>query len=89
MFVLPAEIEERRHGEGSESENMSRLILFNVLMKLSESELYCVLHGGDQVVCMGAPDFQTFFFLLVVGFIVNNGIVVSLSLRCRCKLVPH
>ena len=47
MFVLPAEIEERRHGEGYESANMSRPNLFNVLMKLTDSELYCILHGGD------------------------------------------
>ena len=33
MFVLPAEIEERRHGEGSKSANMSRPNLFNVLMQ--------------------------------------------------------
>ena len=33
MFVLPAEIEERRHGESSESANMSRPNLFNVLMQ--------------------------------------------------------
>ena len=47
MFVLPAEMEECRHGEGYESANMSRPNLFNVLMKLSDSELYCILHGGD------------------------------------------
>ena len=47
MFVLPAEIDERRHGEVSESANMSRPNLFNVLMKLSGSELYCILHGED------------------------------------------
>ena len=47
MFVLPAEIEERHHGEGYKSANMSRPNLFNVLMKLSDSELYCILHGGD------------------------------------------
>ena len=47
MFVLPAEIKERRHGEGYESANMSRPNSFNVLMKLSDSELNCILHGGD------------------------------------------
>ena len=47
MFVLSAEIEERHHGEGYESTNMSKPNLFNVLMKLSDSELYCILHGGD------------------------------------------
>ena len=49
MFVILAEIEERRHGEGYESANVSRPNLFNMLMKLSDSvsELYCILHGGD------------------------------------------
>ena len=47
MFVLPAEIKECRHGEGSESANMSRPNLFNVLIKLSDIELYCILHGGN------------------------------------------
>ena len=49
MFVILAEIEERRHGEGYESANMSRPNLFNdnVLMKLSDGELHCILHGGD------------------------------------------
>ena len=47
MFVILAEIEERHHGEGYESANMSRPNLFNVMMKLSDSELYCILHGGD------------------------------------------
>ena len=47
MFVILAEIEERRHGEGYESANMSRQNLFNVLMKLSDSELHCILHSGD------------------------------------------
>ena len=50
MFVILAEIEERRHGEGYESANMSRPNLFNVIQiysKLSDSELYCILHGGD------------------------------------------
>ena len=62
MFVILAEIEERRHEEGYESANMSRPDLFNVLMKLSDSELYCILHGGDQVVCMGEPDFSNILF---------------------------
>ena len=76
MFVILAEIEERRHGERYESANMSRPNLFNVLMKLSDSELYCILHVNLhhvkystvhchchlKVVCMGEPDFSNIFF---------------------------
>ena len=81
MFVLPAEIEERRHEEGYESANMSRPNLFKVLMKLNDSELtvnYTVFYMVEiKLYAWENQTFQTFFFLIVVGFIVNNGIVVS------------
>ena len=66
MFVLPAEFEERRHGEGSESENMSRLILFNMLMKLSDCTVFYMVE-----IELYAWEHQTFkhsfFFLLLVS----------------------
>ena len=42
MFVLPDKIEERCHGEGSESANTSR-----PNQRVDEAELYCILLGGD------------------------------------------
>ena len=67
MFVLPAEIEERRHEEGYESANMSRPNLFNVLMKLSDSEIVLYFTWW-RLSCMHgrAKLFKHSFFLLLL-----------------------